>query len=900
MGIIVIVQDIISKTQRANTLFWVFVDFPLQCTVSLSFFYHYRYTSRIEALEASLEKANHEKRLMELDYEKRLRDSHEITARANEDTASALAAQRTATIALQNYEREYKDKLALMKSDFTDLRLSKESYYELRNMDPQTLSIRQYIQLRIMDTIEPLNQTIDAVRKQNEEYDKKLSQLKTDKENELQEYIQRAMLAVAHEKTALEQVKLHEITIDTLQTKLHASLTMIEILQGKGTMYDTVDKRKHELEDKTLQDAHTIAIQAGSLENAKNEIHNLESKVSLLQTRIESLIAEKSTLVSALEDNRSHARSLEDTQERLQSQLLDMERQRDSARESAARLVADARTPVEERVDQEVRRMREERQLELETLRINMKEMYEREINTLRTSRTETLAELVRTRERYETLQTNYDQLVKESMEKVNRTETELTDQRAELRMKVYALEQEQISHAEDVDQLQRLRNENDLLRDKLSVAQSECAKLEGMIEKTKANLQLYDQMESTVDAAVMMAASRQDEDNNAADGKDGFQVLQTLGINSMNPSIARRIEQAIALGKELLTVKKENESFVIRNNTLNELYENSQKQVQDLQNQLGAIEGPQEYFITLLRTRSTEIQNLQKENKELRQTINDWRNQITVLTNEKQEKDTEIELLRNRTNNAETKSLTLRNLLEETQTLLCQQQYQIQDQTGTMNGSPRKTGDIDNNSTGSSPLSVTDQQIRSPLTKLSVNPQQLPPGGVPVSPGPVTRYMYNKQYQSSSTDTFQLHVRPPGNTMDNKVRKQRTEPFSSEIPFTNGIEFQFTEEVESKKETISYVTGGSPPPVVTNTTQKLSRTSKVTNRLPGADEPSHSNRSHFHPLTTGDHSFHVSSNPRGSSPPSDVTVRPLMLMAGATVLPKWYKRNTPIATTNT
>ena len=251
--------------------------------------------------------------------------------------------------------------------------------------------------------------------------------------------------------------------------------------------------------------------------------------------------------------------------------------------------------------------------------------------------------------------------------------------------------------------------------------------------------------------------------------------------------------------------------------------------------------------------------------------------------------------MFRERTNNAETKSTTLRNLLEDTQALLRQQQYQ--GNTSMINGSPRKPME-ETSSTSSTPLSLTDQEVRSPLTKLSVNntvtQTQLPPGGLPVSPGPVTRHMSHKFMKDS-----QAHVRPPGNTMENKVRMTRTEPFSSEIPFSNGIEFQFLEEKQPEKPATSSAVSGGSPSISPAKSSKYSRVPSMKNIIPGVDEPKSKNNTNgvspsaIIPDYSHLHSSHIRQHLSSPSSVPDITVRPLMLMAGATALPKWYKRNT-------
>lgn len=901
--------------------------------------------------------------MLELDYQRRVRDSQETSSRAIQDAAAAEAKAQHAVASAKLQEQEHKDKMNASKAQFADLSISSQLFDELKRMSPDVLTLRQFVQLRVHELVVPLQQQIELLRREVDAKDAAVLDFKAEKERDMRQYIHDAAVARSNEAVARDLCADLQRSTASLQSRLAAALNQVDSLHSKGASFDAIDKKRRELEVQAARDAHTIASHAAQIESLRSERDAASSKASGLQQRVEALVSERSTLAAALEESRSRYRLLEDEVSHLSSSLRETARQRDTYSEQLQRINVDARSAAEDRVGSEVMRMREERQLELAEVKSSHRELYERESKALREAKNEALAESARLQSRLDSLTAMHEESVRALTQRLSSAEAQQSDTRSQLTIRTYDNEQLSILHAQAQDELSKLKAELQLVTDKLCLVQQEYSRLEAgseriknsleaRLESERLRLQQYDSMEQRVDEAVLAAASgvggNADEEGGLAstgdiasalssamraplavtggtgdlDGGPGAAVsaaintLQSLGLTT---SALRRLEQAVSLARDLMAARKDVQTMQQRNDSLARLLEEARREGDSMRQQLDAVDGPQEYFIRMLKQREAELRSSQAESAELRAQLSHARQAAIEMAAARERLDGEIRILKEKSAVSEALASNLRRMLESGLAVIPSSGSNSQQPAG---GSPDRGGVpplAPQHTHAANAFAVPADVHGARIPATSAAAASTTGGAFGKASIMLSQSISQKQRAASSTGIDAAAATGSQSALAGGSTRA-SEPFSAETPFEHGIYFENPENYGG----IAAVSAVSLPGaggLGMHTVHGPRRPSMSTSRGSGRSSPAA--MPHFPAVTSVD-----SLLPGGEAGPlfaplvADISVRPLMLNvasrspaegevedhgastaerharqqqpAAQTPLPKWYKRTRP------
>jgi hypothetical protein len=125
-------------------------------------------------------------------------------------------------------------------------------------------------------------------------------------------------------------------------------------------------------------------------------------------------------------------------------------------------------------------------------------------------------------------------------------------------------------------------------------------------------------------------------------------------------------MQQAISLARDLLSAKAEISTLQTRNETLKAMCDQARLDSSLLRKQLDAVDGPQEYFIHMLRDREEDVKKAREETIDLRLQLSSAQKLGNSLASAKDKAEAEVRLLRDKLSTSATVEANLRASLLE------------------------------------------------------------------------------------------------------------------------------------------------------------------------------------------------------------------------------------------
>ena len=648
---------------------------------------HQEYILRIEQLAEQLEQALQARRLVEVDAQRKVRDAGDIAHKAQLEASAAAAQARTAQEAAETSEKRSREFLTASRSQIADaissaalavsgsaaasnidakpnspMNAALQLMSELQRLPMDALSPRQFVQLTVLEHLMSIQARCDALNRSLEQREAVLQSNRDSAERERLSLSQSFSVAQSREAHANERATLAETTSKRLQSKLDVALADLESYKAKASSFDALSVKRDDLESKLLQSAEQALTLTAKLEALREDRNSLNTRVEAQQVRIEALLSEKLSALASLEETRSRCKSLEDNADRLESLARDAAKSRDSLSEQLLlRSSADYNNGggLEDRVEGELRRFRDEREHHMESIRLERSELHDREIRVMRESRSEAIAECARLRD---LLASQTSESAEQRLHLIHRTEQAegiAAESRAQFKLRSLEFEQLRTVHADTLDQLQSQSTMNEVLREKLSLVSTEFARLEAVsetqqaglsarLEAEKARREEYEAMETKLDELVLASASASATtlDIHKDGGHHPDDIINSLAIPS---SSQRRMQQAIGLARDLLSTKAEMSALQTRNDSLKAMCEQARSEATLLRKQLDAVGGPQEYFIRMLRDREDELKKAREDVAEFRSQLSSANKLGLSLASAKDKLEGEVRLFRDK-----------------------------------------------------------------------------------------------------------------------------------------------------------------------------------------------------------------------------------------------------------
>ncbi|KAM5277940.1 progesterone-induced-blocking factor 1 isoform 5-T8 [Hipposideros larvatus] len=600
------------------------------------------YLTKIEELEEKLNDALHQKQLLTLRLDSQLtfqqKDARKYQEIMKQEMETILLRQKQ----LEETNRQLREKAGDIRRNLRDFELTEEQYMKLKGFPEDQLSIPEYVSVRFYELVDPLRKEISElqVKKNNlsEELSENKGQLKQltesyeeDRRNysEIQIRCQRLALELADTKQLIQQGDYRQENYDKVKSERDALEQEVSGL-----------RRKHEV----LEASHII--QAKDRSELSKEVATLQQTVTLLQKDKEYLNRQNMELSVRC----AHE---EDRLERLQAQLEETKKAREEMYEKYVISRDHYKTEYENKLCDELERIKLKTNQEIDQLRSASREMYERENRNLREARDNAVAERERAVMAEKDAVEKHNQLLDRYRELQLSTESQITELLHQSKFKSFESERVQLIQEETARNLAQCQLECEKYQKKLEVLTKEFYSLQASSEKRitelqaqnsehQARLDIYEKLEKELDEIIMQTAEIENED-------EAERVLFSYGYGANVPTTAkRRLKQSVHLARRVLQLEKQN-SLVLKD------LEHQKEQVTQLSQELdransllNQTQQPYRYLIESVRQKDStidslkecitqlekDVSNLNKEKSALRQTKNQMALDLEQLLN--------------------------------------------------------------------------------------------------------------------------------------------------------------------------------------------------------------------------------------------------------------------------
>ena len=150
----------------------------------------------------------------------------------------------------------------LYKKEFNNgvLLLSKESYVELKARPEDQRSFKEFIQVKVYETVEKYQRELEILRRENDELSEESMVIKLRGDKVEREYEGLKKLSRDREEDSRRKTNALEIRAKELENDLHRMDSQHRVLMDKGITSKELDARyrEMEIEFKTLQNKHTL------------------------------------------------------------------------------------------------------------------------------------------------------------------------------------------------------------------------------------------------------------------------------------------------------------------------------------------------------------------------------------------------------------------------------------------------------------------------------------------------------------------------------------------------------------------------------------------------------------------------------------------------------------------
>uniref|UniRef100_A0A8C2H5T9 Progesterone immunomodulatory binding factor 1 n=1 Tax=Cyprinus carpio TaxID=7962 RepID=A0A8C2H5T9_CYPCA len=509
--------------------------------------------TKIEELEERLNDALHQKQVLALRLDSQLKLQQDENRKQQ-----VLRKQEMDTIMLRQKQLEETncqlcDRAGDLRRSLRDLELSEEKYAELKELPEDKLTIPEYVAIRFYEVVNPLRALVTELQVKksnlNEDLDSHRNQTRSLMESYEEERRARSEL----------EIRCQRVTLELADTK-----QLIQEGDYKRENYDKIKRERDGYETEVRELRKKLEMLDLTHTALTKERNDLNKEAATLQQSVTLMQKDKEYLNRQNMELNVRCAHQEDRLDRLQTQLEDTKKAREDAYEKYVASRDHYKTEYENKLRDELERIRIKTSHEIESLQRASKEMYERENRNLRETRDNAVIEKDRALNAERDVQGKYDQLLYQFRQLQLSSDSRVAELLNQVKLKKFELERSQMVQEETARNLSLCQIECEKHQKKLEVLTKEFYGLQTSSEKRitelqaqnsekQARLETYEQLEKELDDVTMQAAEMENED-------EAERVLFSYGYGANIPTTAkRRLKQSVHLARRVLQLEKQN-----------------------------------------------------------------------------------------------------------------------------------------------------------------------------------------------------------------------------------------------------------------------------------------------------------------------------------------------------
>ncbi|XP_065884975.1 progesterone-induced-blocking factor 1-like [Dysidea avara] len=587
------------------------------------------HVNKVEELEEQLCNISHEKRLLQVQLSSVTSGYQQELVRMQRETQEEIAAVKQRQEEIEASNPFLADTVRDIKNSLKAPLITIAKYEQLMSRGLDQLSLKDFILVGCYDQCQP------HVKLAN-----KLSQDLRNVETQLQVSEQQ----VTSTNKELQWLRTQYTSVQTERDSLADQLTEIRSRsthdQHKVEHYDDLKRQL----DITSQQLSSTSEQINELEMTvsclQRDKDQLTASLSVIEQKITILAQDKDYLQRQVEHLNQSKLLSEQKIEQLNQQLSESRQNRESLYDKLVNVRETHRMGYESRLEQELQQFHSKTNLGMEQLRLQTREMFERENRSLQDAHDVAIIE----RDKAIASERDIDQQLQELKIQYHQLQVDHNSQVAELegviRVKCLELERTKVLYEEASQNLLHCETYREQQTKRIETLNADLLKIQGdshmketelvlKVKELTGRVDSYEKVENELDQVVLQAAEVCDDANSE-------RVLSSYGIGV--PSAAkRRLQQSVHLARRLMLAERSNVS--LRQELVEERsrYEQLIIQVERSNTLLDQTKQPHNLLVNGIRSRDTQLDQLKTHNHKLQEEIrqlNEERSQLMMSHN--------------------------------------------------------------------------------------------------------------------------------------------------------------------------------------------------------------------------------------------------------------------------
>jgi len=597
--------------------------------------------TKVDELEEKLHDALHQKKILQLQLDNTKNfykaESEKVQSKTEKDLKRILERQEE----LEKVNKMLEKKTENFRSEIENGKnISENEYIKYKSQPTESLSIGEYFFLRLYEGLQA-----HAIEKKNvfEQRDKLAAEV-VSLSNKLH-VVEQDLFSERRERCRLDLMnKSQNNEVSDLRKQVESNV-------GKIQRFDIVLCERNKFEADYNEVMKTSMLVSAEKKSLMKENEELKKENEKLLREGDLLRQDKEYLSKNLTESQVKLETIEDRLSRDNQQMEAVKQSREELYEKYASARDQARSSYEQRLQSEVDRLRLQTETELDKVRHDSKEAYEREKRSLRESRDAALAErdtAIRLRDDAEKRNEVYSNEIRMLESQV---ESRISEIHNTAQIKTFELDRLHLVHEETRKTLERMQIEIERKSRKLELVTTDFGDLQRKSLMTESDLSkkvcelekrigVYESMEKEMDDIVMQAAE-------VNDGKGDERMLFSYGYGANIPLTAkRRMKQSVELARRVLQLEKINSSHVCDNEKLKEEIRTLRSKLDANEKLLEESKQPMSYMIESMRKRDEEIEMEQMKSSKLQLEVEDLKKSNEKLVSIKKEMSMDVDRL--------------------------------------------------------------------------------------------------------------------------------------------------------------------------------------------------------------------------------------------------------------
>ncbi|KAF5840547.1 hypothetical protein DUNSADRAFT_16345 [Dunaliella salina] len=367
-------------------------------------------------------------------------------------------------------------RLEEFKEQLHSLRISDARYAELKAMPDESLHIIDLVKIAVHDATskththtEHLRLAASGARDASERSAQEAARMR----------VENARLKVGmveKDKELSETVDSLQARVQRLASELQGTTVRAELLSAKGAMYDKLHAQAEQLR----QDNQRLQVVEASFKRMEQAHHKMHLQSQETKHTNEMLVADKAYLSKQVDFLTDAQRRLQTELEAKDAQISELQNQKREIFDKMVQAETQKVKDEDRRLQKELTQLQASTHADIERIRVEARESYDREVRLLRELRDQAQEEASRAKIALAELQDTYDRQQIHATKAAKQMDMHMVELKAELKQRAFELSHIKVVLGEKEAMLQRSNLHNEMLQEKAQVGLDRCRAVEG------------------------------------------------------------------------------------------------------------------------------------------------------------------------------------------------------------------------------------------------------------------------------------------------------------------------------------------------------------------------------------------------------------------------------------